>query len=398
MLLAATMINYMDRQTLSGLATRIKSEMLENDEQYGNLEFAFGWAFAAGSLIFGFLVDSLPVRWLYPFGLLAWSVAGIATSFAQNYQQLLICRTLLGFFEASHWPCALQTIQRLLARRDRHLGNSILQSGASVGAITTPLIILALVGKDPQPGAWRDPFWIIGLIGPFWIVAWLYLVRRDDLQLREEDRPQVDQQIPSIWTNFPWRRFVALLIMVTALNGTWQLIRAWLPKFLQEGRGYSEQSALLFNSLFYVATDVGCLTAGAVSFAWARRGMDVHTARIRVYAICCALTALTVLAAMTPASWILLGLLLIIGAGALGLFPCYYSFSQELSAHHVGKITGILAAIGWFLSSPLQKLFGRVIDQTKSYDLGIALVGLMPLIGLAAMLLLWGKADRKHEG
>lgn len=409
------MINYMDRQTLAALSKRITDEFKLTQEQYGNLELAFGWAFAAGSLSFGFLVDRFPVRWLYPFTLLAWSAAGFATSFVQNYDELMICRTLLGFFEAGHWPCALQTIHRLLARSDRHLGNSILQSGASIGAVVTPLLIRLLVGDDLTPGAWRQAFWIIGLIGPFWIVAWFLLVGRDDLKLRDEDRLESGATAPSVWFNFPWRRFFALLIMVTALNGTWQLIRAWLPKFLQEGRGYTEATALYFNSAFYIATDVGCLGAGALSFWWARRGMPVHTARLLVYAICCVLTALTLVAAITPAGWPLLGILLIVGAGALGLFPCYYSFSQELSPHHIGKVTGVLASVAWFLSSPLQTLFGMEIDriraielaggvlaggsavtQTRSYDLGIALVGLLPLAGLLAMLTMWGR-DRESS-
>jgi ACS family hexuronate transporter-like MFS transporter len=410
LLLAATMINYMDRQTLSGLSARITKEFRLSQEQYGNLELAFGWAFAAGSLGFGFLVDRFAVRWVYPLALLAWSAAGFATSFARDYDALLVCRTLLGFFEAGHWPCALLTIHRILARSDRHLGNSILQSGASVGAITTPILIRVLVGDDMTPGAWRQPFWVIGLIGPFWIVAWFLLVRRADLKPRDEDRPEPGTTAPSVWADFPWRRFAALLIMVTALNGTWQLIRAWLPKFLQESRGYTEGAALDFTSVFYIATDIGCIGAGALSFRWARRGMPVHTARLLVYAICCALTALTAVVAVLPAGWPLLGLLLIVGAGALGLFPCYYSFSQELSPHHIGKVTGVLASIAWFLSSPLQTLFGKEIDRirahelaaallgsggavgpTRSYDLGMTLVGLLPLAGLLAMLTLWGR-------
>src|ERR1041384_3934868 len=66
LLLCASAINYMDRQTLANAATRISRQFALSQEQYGNLEFAFGWAFAVGSLVFGIIVDKFSVRVVYP--------------------------------------------------------------------------------------------------------------------------------------------------------------------------------------------------------------------------------------------------------------------------------------------------------------------------------------------
>jgi len=117
LLLFASMINYMDRQTLANVAVRICNEFNLSQEKYGNLEMVFGWAFAVGSLIFGIVADAVSVRWLYPAVLLFWSVTGFATGFVHTYAGLLICRTLLGLFESGHWPCGLKTTQRLLPPR-----------------------------------------------------------------------------------------------------------------------------------------------------------------------------------------------------------------------------------------------------------------------------------------
>jgi ACS family hexuronate transporter-like MFS transporter len=81
--------------------------------------------------------------------------------------------------------------------------------------------------------------------------------------------------------------------------------------------------------------------------------------------------------------------LLLVGAGSLGVFPCYYSFTQEYSATHMGRITGLLSCLGWLFSAPTQKLFGWVVDQTGTYDWNIALLGWTPLLGLIAFWLLW---------
>ena len=72
------------------------------------------------------------------------------------YLGFMICRIVLGFFEAGHWPCALVTTRLILSRGDRTLGNSILQSGSSLGSILTPLVVLPMVSD--HLGGWRSPF------------------------------------------------------------------------------------------------------------------------------------------------------------------------------------------------------------------------------------------------
>ena len=130
-------------------------------------------------------------------GSCAWSAAGIASGFADRigralaplvaawwpgsvdpdsptscaFLGFLVCRTALGFFESGQWPCALVTTQRLLDPADRPFGNGLLQSGASVGAILTPLVVQALV--TDQPGTWRGPFVAIGVVMLAAVLAFL---------------------------------------------------------------------------------------------------------------------------------------------------------------------------------------------------------------------------------
>ena len=59
-------------------------------------------------------------------------------------------------------------------------------------------------------------------------------------------------------------------VVIASINTTWQILRAWLPKILQEGRGYSESQTLHFTSAWYLVTDVGCLGAGALAVTTAR--------------------------------------------------------------------------------------------------------------------------------
>jgi ACS family hexuronate transporter-like MFS transporter len=397
LLLLATMINYMDRQTLANLIPRITAEWGLTNEQYGDMEFIFGIAFAVGSLTFGVLADRVSVRWLYPAVLLAWSAVGFATGLTRGHGSMLVCRGLLGFFEAGHWPCALIVTQAVLSRSDRVMGNSILQSGASLGAILTPLAIRLLVGDSLAPDAWRLPFFVIGAAGLVWAVAWLRLVPPGLLPAGGGAAGAADRRGGWIAAILADRRFWALVAMVIAINTSWQLIRAWLPTFLQKGRGYSEAEALYFNSVYFLFTDVGCIAAGAAALWLSRRGLGIHASRVLVYLACAVLAALTTVAASLPAGWALLATLLAVAAGTLGVFPCYYAFTQELTVSHMGRVTGMLSFIGWLASAPVQKLFGAVVDRTGSYDLNLAMLGWAPLAGLVVFLLVWPRTEHAAD-
>ena len=387
LLLFASAINYMDRQTLANAATRITKQFALSQEQYGDLETGFGWAFAVGSVVFGILADKYPVRIVYPIGLALWSMTGFATGMSQGYGGLLICRTLLGFFEGAHWPCAVKTTRLLLDAKDRSMGNSLLQSGTSIGAIITPLVMRAMLTNDPA--SWRLPFFVIGSTGVLWLICWFAFIKPNDLV----STGPVEKSAASLWSILATRRMVVIMAVICLINTGWQMLRAWLPKFLQEGRGYSESHALYFNSLFYVATDVGVIGAGALTIWLHRKKFTVTRARMMAFGICGILAAAVVFVPVLPKGPALLGVLLIVGAGALGVFPIYHAFTQDLSREHQGKVTGVASIAAWMFS-PAQKIYGRVVDQTKSFDEGLVVAGLMPLAALIILWLFWKDEEK----
>lgn len=386
MLLFASAINYMDRQTLANAATRITRQFALSQEQYGDLELGFGWAFAAGSVVFGILVDRFSVRMIYPIGLTLWSLTGFATGLTHGYGGLLVCRTLLGFFEGAHWPCAVKTTRLLLEAKDRSMGNSLLQSGTSMGAIVTPLVMRAMLTEDL--GSWRLPFLAIGVAGVIWVVMWFVLIKRDDLPSTGPEQKTATSLSKILLT----RRMLVIMAVVGLINTGWQMLRAWLPKFLQEGRGYSEAHALYFNSVFYIATDVGVIGAGALTLWLHRKKIAVTKARMLAFGVCAILSGAVVMVPVLPKGLALLGVLLVVGAGALGVFPIYHAFTQDLSREHQGKVTGVASIAAWGFS-PAQKIYGRIIDSTKSFDAGLVAAGLMPLAALIILWLFWREPE-----
>ncbi|MFL5339715.1 MAG: MFS transporter, partial [Gemmataceae bacterium] len=76
LLLLATMVNYMDRLTLNQSSKRVMDDIQFQERGYGGLEAYFGAAFAVGAVLWGWLVDRVNVRWVYPATVVLWSAAG----------------------------------------------------------------------------------------------------------------------------------------------------------------------------------------------------------------------------------------------------------------------------------------------------------------------------------
>jgi len=412
-LLLATLLNYMDRQALAVTLPTLKAEFNLAEGRVGLVEGCFGYAFAFGAIFFGLIADRTGPKFLYPIVLGGWSVAGIATALAGQtwltnglespgdpegtgvFYWLLICRIALGIFEAGHWPCALLTVRAILSEKDRTLGNGILQSGASIGAVIVPFYVEA---SEMAGQSWEFPFWSIGVVGLLWIPAWFALVLGRDLS-----KVKVDATDPLSSTSFdtaPDRlsdmilRLIVLAIMVATLTISWQFLRAWLVLFLQDHHNYTKQATRGLMSGYFIAADVGCILSGALVKRLASIGWQVHQSRLLGYFLFSLLTACGALVPYAGNGWLMIILLYITGAGILGLHPYYYALTQELSHKNMGAFSGFLAAGGWIVSSTYQIYLGRQIEASKSYELGLLLVGLAPLIGFAALLFLWPRARK----
>jgi MFS transporter, ACS family, hexuronate transporter len=396
-LLLATMLNYMDRQTLSLTATQLKTEISLDDGRYGALEEWFSYAFAFGGVFFGFVADRIGPRRLYPIVLVGWSLAGIATPLANwpplveflgdpsvpgqgEFRWLFLCRTLLGFCEAGHWPCALLTARNILSESQRPMGNSILQSGASFGAVATPLVIEAM-HRGGAP--WQAPFVIIGIVGLAWVPLWLWLVRSEDNHYRPPEKKETSEAAARLPP--PLMLFAALFVIVITISLAWQFQRAWLPKYLKEHHAYSESTANLFTSLFYLVAGFGSLFFGSLVSTLTRIGLRLRWARVLTFAGCSAFVALGAAVPFMEPGVLLLISLILMGAGSLGAHPQYYALAQELPPKHLGLLSGILSASSWVAVGRMQGMMGDYIKRTGSYDLPLILTGLAPIAGLVAL-------------
>jgi ACS family hexuronate transporter-like MFS transporter len=393
-LLSATFLNYANRFTFTQNALPIQEAFDMDEEGYGEVAGWFGLGFACGGLTFGILADVVSVRILYPLVLLAWSIAGISSGTVETLTELKIARFLLGMFEAGHWPCALRTTQRVFLPEQRTWGNSLLQSGASLGAVATPLLVVFLLR---WPDQWRLAFFIIGGLGLPWVFWWLKTIKESDVR-----RPVIQtdeaggtgtplQEIP-FWMVFTTRRWWILLFVVVCINTFWHYIRVWMPLTLEKDHGYSHEFVQYFTSAYYLATFFGALAAGWLTIRLGKKGGNVHRARMTTFLIFALLSTLAIPAAFMSGGPLLLAALLVVAFGSLGLFPIYYSLNQEISAKNQGKVGGSLGFSTWSILFFVHPAVGRAVVANPDIRPWLfAGVGLGPLLAFAALVLFWGR-------
>ncbi len=389
LLFLATLLNYLDRQTISVSASRIAEEMQLTDKHLGRIFFAFLFAYGLAQFAVGPLLDRSSVRWAYPLAVVAWSAAGAAAALATGFWSLFALRMLLGVFESPNWPLALRVVSRTIPPSRRALANGLFQCGTSVGALIAPPIIIWLTLAH----SWRFAFVAVGFVGLIWAALWLlWFWLRPDPRL-DSDQPVAepgaslrDASSPSTLAEIlQSRAFWGLFIATSFLNPLQYFYTTWLPRYFDTYAGVSFGAELANRLvLVYLALDLGLILGGA-TVAWLAGGGSVSSARRRVAAtgaLCMA--AIPLVAWLQDLNWITA--LICLATFGLGCFMVnYLACTSEVSAKRVSTAAGFLGGTGSLAGAGFMWLVGDLVTRHGSFGVAFLLAGLMPLIALGGL-------------
>ncbi len=390
MMLLATVVNYMDRQTLGSVSSHIKNEFHLNEEGYGRLEAWFGYSYAIFIIVAGFLADRWDLRLLYAGALLIWSAAGFATGLVTTVLQLHICRAILGAAEAFNWPVAVGVVRRIIPRESQGFASGVFNSGMTLGAVLTPLLVLVMVNERGE--GWRALFMVVGAAGSIWVVMWLMGTRgerAEEMSLRAQEK--VSATIPFLDV-FRMRAFWITMAIGVTVNMSWHFYRVWLPRHLVVDLKFTDTELQYLLIAFYLTADIGSIIIGYLARKFASGGRSVERSRkiVCLGAALLCLTATPIL--LQPSRELMVPLYCLVGAGIMGVFAMFYAFVQDISPGHTSKCLGLIGASVWFINSKLHPLVGRFAD-THSPAIGkfapmILVAGVLPLLA-ALFALTW---------
>lgn len=377
----ATVINYLDRQTLSVVAPLLSQEFEMSDETYGLILAAFMLAYTVMNGVSGPLLDRLGTRLGYALCMAWWSTAGLLHALARGPWSLGVFRFLLGMGEAGNWPAAVKVVAEWFPQRERALASGIFNSGAAIGAIVAPPLVAWFVVSVGWPAA----FVLVGCLGYLWLAGW-WLVYDTPPHAREEVR---------IRPAPPWRllrtRFLAsLTVSKIFLDPVWYFYIFWFPKYLSTVHGLNMAQIGKIAWIPFVAADLGNLVGGWFTGQLIGRGMSVDVARKASITL-----AALMMSAAIPAGYCanVTTAVVFISMATFG-YTAYNAnalcFPADVFPRNlVGSIWG-LASLGSGLGGMLFSwLSGRLIDA-YGYRPAFIAYGIMPLIALGIVLLAIG--------
>ena len=166
MLLAATSINYVDRQVLSILAPVLQRVIGWTDLQYSYIVGGFQLAYGLGLLLAGRMVDRVGTRIGYAIIMAVWSLSAMSHSLARTVLGFAAVRFFLGLGEAGNFPAAVKTTAEWFPRPERALATGIFNAGTSVGPVLAPAIVPCVVTRF----GWQAAFLMTGLFSITWII------------------------------------------------------------------------------------------------------------------------------------------------------------------------------------------------------------------------------------
>ena len=295
LLFASTVINYIDRQTLSVLAPFLKSEYHWTNSDFALLIISFRVAYAVMPTVAGRLLDRLGTRRGLLISVTWYSIAAMMTAAAQGLRSFMVFRFLLGTGEAANWPGATKAVAEWFPKTERGWAVALFDSGSAIGAAVAPALV---VGLYHAFGSWRPVFVVTGLLGFSWTLVWrrfyhppethprLGADERNYILSGRADGGTIDSESSQRWLALLGMRKTWGIILGRALTDpVWYFVTDWFAIYLVS-KGFRLENALVGFWVPFLAADLGNFSGGGFSSYLIRRGWPVVRARKFVVVVC----------------------------------------------------------------------------------------------------------------
>lgn len=399
LLFFVTVINFVDRLTLSYVAPVLKETFKLSNEDYGNIVSWFLFGMMIGEFPMGRLMDRRGPKLGFSFAVIWWSIANALHAAARTVFQFSVLRFWMGTGECGNYSGGVKVIGQWFPPKERAFATGVMNGASLVGNMITPPIIIFIMATL----GWKAAFLIPSLLGMFWVIFWrrYYKLPEEHPSLTEAERryikesePEEERPSPSVWQLLATRQAWALMLCRLLVGPVIQFYLFWLPLYLSNTRGYTMVAIGFLGMLPPLFGDLGSVGGGWITGRMIGKGLSVDQSRKLVMLVGAALCALSIVVvkANTPVIW--WGAICLVYFGHYALSANMFAAISDIFPNNaVARVTALTGVAGGLSGWLFPRLTGWLVDKV-SYTPVFTMAALMPAAGVLVLILLAGKFRR----
>ena len=393
LLFAATAINYVDRQMIGVLKPTLQAELGWSENDFAHIVFWFQVAYAVGYVCFGRVVDKVGAKLGYMIAIVVWTISHMAHGLASTVTQFALARAGLGIGESGNFPAGIRAVADWFPQRERAFAIGLLNAGANVGAIITPLLVPLIVLMFD----WRMAFYVTGILGILWLVAWGLIYRHPSQHpaVSSAERAWIQQDPIDPVTPIKWTQLLtvretwAYALGKFFIDPIWWFFLFWLPGYLFERYHLDLKTFGLPLAAVYLISDFGSVAGGWLSSKLIGLGYSVNRARKITMLICACCVVPVFFAQAIDNVWVAVLVIGLATAAHQAFSANLYTLPSDVFPRSaVGSVVGIGGTIGAIGGMSMALFTGYILQTTGSYALLFGICASAYFVALAMVQLL----------
>ena len=396
-----TVLNYMDRASISYAVDIFTRESQLNDTQVGLILGAFSIGYVVTTFLGGIVVDRWGARRTLFLAAILWSFALMLGGLAVGFLTLFLSRILLGLAEGPNFPALTRVVSDWLSIRERTRALSYALIAVPIGlAVGAPVISNLIIYLT-----WRGMFFILGLLTAIWLPFWWVLFRDmpneskhvNSLELKHigahahhhsfDKNGQYKKQFAGLWRFLFSNKTLLVNYWAFFIFGYYLFFfMGWLPIYLSKAYHLDLHQVGLFSILPWVFGALMMWGGGILSDHLYLKTQDFRTSRsyiIWVSQLCAALCLFPIIVTHTLFVAILF-ISLAVGF-ILSANGAYYAVNIDIAKARSGTAMGIMDAFFALAGFISPVLTGWITTRTGTF---YAAFSLMILLALSSVILI----------
>ena len=230
---------------------------------------------AVGGWLGGYLADRIGRVRTLQITILWFSFFSLVCAVAQNFDQLLIARAILGLGFGGEWAAGAVLMGEAIRPQYRGRAVGSVQSGWAIGwglAVLAQAILFSIL---PAESAWRWMF-VIGALPALLVFYLRRYVTEPEIAAATRVKQQAEGDRPSLWEIFHGpilKTTILAALAATGCQGGYYAITFWVPRFLTTERHLSIVSSTGYLAALIIGSFIGYLVGAWLADRIGRRNL-----------------------------------------------------------------------------------------------------------------------------